>query len=105
ELRPAGEAVAPGQLPPRLGAADPGGGLDAVRPPFVVPQVGVERLLVVETLGVGLQLRPAGEPVLAREHQLRARQPDGQVAEPAQGLRVPGPGAADELPRLLAELL
>jgi hypothetical protein len=49
--------------------------------------------------------RPAREPVLARDHELRAREAHRQIAEPVHRLRVPGPCRTDELLGLLAKLL
>jgi len=46
--------------------------------------------------------RPAVVPVLAREHELRARQPHGQVGEPPDRLGVAAARRAHELLRLLA---
>jgi hypothetical protein len=63
--------VAPGEVSPRLGHADAVYGRDPVRSPLVVLDVGVERLLRAKPLDVFLQLRPAGEPMLARELVLR----------------------------------
>ena len=69
---------------------------DAVGPAFVVLEVGVERLLEVEAFDVLLQLRPAGEAVLARELQLRV----GKLH-----LVAVGAARTHALFRLLAQLL
>ena len=67
---PAPEAVAPGEVEPRLVEGHTGSGRDSLRAPVVVREVGSERLLPLEPLCVGLELRPAREAVLPRELEL-----------------------------------
>ncbi len=51
------------------------------------------------------ECRPAREPMLTRDHQLRAGKTDRQIAQPIQRHRIPASCPADELLGLLSKLL
>lgn len=74
ESGPAREAVPGGEVPAGPGDRDVVDRRDPFRPAFVVVEVSAERLFKREALEVGLELRPALEPQLARELELDLRQ-------------------------------